>query len=400
MNIQPRIKGVICTNAHPEGCAASVNEQIEFVSRTPFNGPKTALVVGASSGYGLASRIMLAFAGGADTLGVYLDRAPTADDAGHPLKQGTAGWYHNRAFEQAAAAQGLGHESINGDAFSAQVKQQVIDLLRAQGKVLDLLVYSVAAPRRMDEQTGESWRSVLKPVGSAFQGKTLDPEKGLLKPVSLEPASEDEIAHTVKVMGGEDWQQWVLRLQQEGLLAPGFKTLAYTYIGDKLTWPIYGDATIGCAKKHLDQTAQQLNKALTDIDGEAHIGVLKALVTQASAAIPVMPLYISLLYRVMKEQGVHETCIEQIQRLFLTGLYGTGAQKDELGRFRLDEKELASGIQQEVTRRWARLTDENLPELADFKGFRSDFLKLFGFRDQVSGNNEVSANNEVSGSNL
>ncbi len=379
MNIQPRIKGVICTNADPQGCKDSVAEQARQVAQQSFEGPATALIIGASSGYGLATRVMLTFAGQTDTLGVYLDRAPAVNGDGVEQKAGTAGWYHTQALEEMAQAQGRWAKSINADAFAAATKAEVIRTLKAAGKKIGLLVYSVAAPRRLDEATGDCWRSVLKPVGQAVQTQTLDPEKGLLKPIRLEAATREEIAATVKVMGGEDWQAWVQALQQADLLETGCKMLAYTYIGASLTWPIYGDATIGHAKKDLDQTVLRLNAVLQPLAGRAHIAVLKALVTQASAAIPVMPLYISLLYRVMKEAGVHETCLEQIQRLFLGGLYGTGVERDDAGRFRLDEKELAPAIQDEIKHRWDRLTNDNLHELADFAGFRSDFLRLFGF---------------------
>lgn len=373
MIIKPRVKGFICVSAHPAGCAASVREQARYAQQHSFAGPARALVIGCSSGYGLASRISLSFGAGTRTIGLSLEREPAAG------KTASAGWYNNQAFAKLAEERGLEAYTLNLDAFQPEAKQETIDLIRKHFGQIDLLVYSLAAPRRFVPAEDRTYSSVLKPIGAPFEGKTIDTDRGELKQVVLEPATDEEIAATVKVMGGEDWQDWVEALKQAGVLAPGFKTVAYTYIGDKITWPIYGEATIGRAKKHLDQSRDAIAGALSELGGDARVGVLKALVTQSSAAIPVMPLYISLLYRVMKEQGSHEGCIEQIVRLLRTGLYGSGCIMDDQGRLRVDEFELAAAVQGEVQSRWERVTQDNLLELADFEGYRNDFLKLFGF---------------------
>jgi len=331
------------------------------------------LVIGCSSGYGLASRIALCVGAKTKTLGVSLEREPA------PNKTASAGWYNNLAFDALAQEQGVESYTLNQDAFQPDTKQRCIDLIEEKFGQVDLVVYSLAAPRRYVAAEDRTYSSVLKPIGEDYQGKTIDTDRGQLRDVHLEAASEDEIAATVKVMGGEDWQEWIETLQQAGVLAQGCKTVAYTYIGDKITWPIYGDATIGQAKKHLDVTVANLNQGLKDLNGQAYIGVLKALVTQSSAAIPVMPLYISLLYKVMKEQGNHEGCIEQISRLLRTGLYGDSCVTDAEGRLRVDEYELSLQVQQEVQARWAQVNSDNLEQLADFSGYRQDFLKLFGF---------------------
>lgn len=383
MVIKPKVKGFICVNAHPGGCSAYVDQQVEYAAKQSINGPKRALVIGASSGYGLASRIALAMASGADTVGVHFDREPTE------RKTAGAGWYNNQRFEKLAKEKGLIAESLNVDAFQDDAKQTVIETIKQTIKQVDLVVYSVAAPRRYVAHEDKWYSSVLKPIGAPFEGKTIDTDKGEIKTVELQEANQDEIDATVKVMGGEDWLQWIEQLHNAGVLADGCKTIAYTYIGDELTWPIYGDATIGQAKKDLDKTVARINTLLQH-DGSrssksqtagnsAYIGVLKALVTQSSAAIPVMPLYISLLYQVMKEQGTHEGCIEQICRILTTGLYGDNCQIDSAGRLRVDEYELAEEVQSEVKRRWERISNENLRQLSDFDGYKSDFLKLFGF---------------------
>src|SRR5690554_552928 len=373
MIISPRVKGFICVSAHPHGCEASVREQAQYAARHPFQGPARALVIGCSSGYGLASRIALCVGAKTKTLGVSLEREPA------PNKTASAGWYNNLAFDALAQEQGVESYTLNQDAFQPDTKQRCIDLIKEKFGQVDLVVYSLAAPRRYVAAEDRTYSSVLKPIGEDYQGKTIDTDRGQLRDVHLEAASEDEIAATVKVMGGEDWQEWIETLQQAGVLAQGCKTVAYTYIGDKITWPIYGDATIGQAKKRLDVTVANLNQGLKDLNGQAYIGVLKALVTQSSAAIPVMPLYISLLYKVMKEQGNHEGCIEQISRLLRTGLYGDSCVTDAEGRLRVDEYELSLQVQQEVQARWAQVNSDNLEQLADFSGYRQDFLKLFGF---------------------
>jgi enoyl-[acyl-carrier protein] reductase / trans-2-enoyl-CoA reductase (NAD+) len=376
MIIKPRIRGFICTTAHPKGCAAHVDEQIAAVkARGTFaNGPKRVLVIGASGGYGLASRIVNAFGAGAATLGVSFEKAPEAD------RTATAGWYNNRAFEARAHAAGLYAETLDGDAFSDQMKTQVIDRIKNDLGQIDLLVYSLASPVRQHPRTGVLYRSAIKPIGEAYHVKTLNVDRGVVTEVDLEPATQDEIAATVAVMGGEDWEFWIEALQNAGVLANGFKTMSYTYIGTDLTWPIYWHATLGKAKEDLDRAARAITQQLVRLNGEGRVAVLKFVVSQASSAIPVVPLYGSLLYRVMKDAGVHETTIEQIDRLYRTQVYSGKPQRlDDAQRIRMDDVELIDAIQGDVKRRWPIVSTENLPELGDLDGFRADFLKIFGF---------------------
>ena len=375
MVIQPKIRGFICTNAHPTGCAAHVQEQIDYVkAKDPVAaGPKNVLVIGASTGYGLASRITAAFGSGAKTLGIFFEKEPTEG------KTASAGWYNTVAFEQAATAAGLWNKHLNGDAFTDELKSQAIDLIRREMGKIDLVVYSLAAPRRKDPMTGEVYSSVLKPIAQAYTAKTLNTSKREIENVSVEPASEEEIFNTVKVMGGEDWERWLDQLQAAGVLAEGCQTVAYTYIGKELTWPIYGKATIGKAKEDLDRAAAAITQKLDSVKGHAYVASLKALVTQASSAIPIMPLYISLLYRVMKEEGTHEGCIEQIYGLFQQALYNNSRSLDEAGRLRMDGKELSDHIQSAVKELWGQVTTENIDELTDYKGYHNEFLRLFGF---------------------
>jgi len=379
MIIKPKIKGFICVNAHPQGCEKFVNNQIDHITsninkKVPNNRPKKVLIIGCSSGYGLASRIALAFTYQADTLGVYFDREPTEK------KTASSGWYNNKSFESKAKDQGLIAQSLNMDAFQDSAKQDTIKLIKETLKQVDLVVYSLASPRRFVERENKTYSSVLKPVGECFQGKTLNTDKQTVTDIQLDAATKNEIDATVKVMGGDDWQQWMHALDDAGVLAENCKTIAYTYIGKELTKPIYGDATIGKAKEDLDRAALEINKQLNRSQKKsAYIGVLKAMVTQSSSAIPVMPLYISLLYKVMKENNVHENCIEQVARLITTGLYGDACQIDNEGRLRVDDLELADTIQNEVKRRWQIINTQNLNELADFNGYRNDFLQLFGF---------------------
>ncbi len=374
MIVKPRIRGFICTTAHPLGCAESVDAQVRTVQgQAPLkDGPKRVLVLGCSAGYGLASRISAAFGAGAETLGVSFEKAPTDS------KTASAGYYCNRAFERAAEAAGLWTQTLEGDAFSDALKAEVVSVLKDRGPV-DLIVYSLASPVRQDPDTGVLWRSVIKPMGEHFHVKTLNVDKGEVHDLDLEPATDEEVAATVKVMGGEDWERWVSALADADLLAPGCQTVAYTYIGSELTWPIYWHATLGKAKEDLDRAAAALRQRLAAKGGDARVAVLKAVVTQASAAIPVVPLYASLLFRVMKEQNLHETIIEHIWRLFDTGLYGNQAGLDEVGRLRLDDWELREAVQTEVKRRWPVVTTENLGELADLEEFRRSFLQVFGF---------------------
>ena len=375
MVIQPKIRGFICTNAHPVGCAAHVQEQIDYVkAKGPVaGGPKNVLVIGASTGYGLASRITSAFASGAKTLGIFFEKEPTEG------KTASAGWYNTVAFEQAAAAEGLWNKHLNGDAFTDELKSQAIDLIRREMGKIDLVVYSLAAPRRKDPVTGEVYSSVLKPIAQAYTAKTLNTSKREIESVSVEPASDEEIFNTVKVMGGEDWERWLDQLHAAGVLAEGCQTVAYTYIGKELTWPIYGKATIGKAKEDLDRAAAAITTKLDSKKGKAYVASLKALVTQASSAIPIMPLYISLLYRVMKAEGTHEGCIEQINGLFRQGLYAVTPQLDDAGRLRMDGKELSDHVQQAVKDLWGQVTTDTIDSLTDYVGYHNEFLRLFGF---------------------
>jgi len=374
MIIAPKIRGFICTTAHPEGCAAHVQEQIEYVkSKAPLaDAPKRVLVVGSSTGYGLASRIVPAFGGGASTVGVFFEKEPTEK------KTASAGWYNTAAFEEAAAKAGLYAKSFNGDAFSNEMKQQVVDTIKADLGQIDMIVYSLASPRRVDPNTGEVFRSVLKPTGETFTNKNLNTDKKEIETVSIEPANEEEIAHTIKVMGGEDWKMWIDALADAGALADGFKTVAYSYIGPELTWAIYTDGTIGRAKLDVEETAKALNTRFGP--GTAVVSVNKALVTQASSAIPVVPLYISLLYKVMKEKGLHEGCIEQIHRLFADH-YGAanGPTLDDKGRIRIDDWEMRPDVQAEVAKVWPVVTTETIDEVSDFAGYQKEFYRLFGF---------------------
>jgi enoyl-[acyl-carrier protein] reductase/trans-2-enoyl-CoA reductase (NAD+) len=369
--IEPRIRGFICTTAHPAGCAANVRQQIDLVrSRGPIEGgPKRVLVLGCSAGYGLASRIVTTFGCGADTVGVSFEKEPTE------TKTASAGWYNNRAFEIEAAAAGRKAVTLDGDAFSDEMREKVLAAVRDELGQIDMLVYSMAAPVRTDPRTGETYRSAIKPLGEPVRVKTLNTDKAEVFETELAPATPEETAATVKVMGGEDWELWVEALAQAGLLADGFRTLDYTYIGSQLTWPIYWHATLGKAKEDVDRAAAAIRGRLGP--DAARVVSLKAVVTQASSAIPVVPLYGVVLFKVMKEMGLHEGCIEQIDRLFREAL-PKGAL-DETGRIRMDDWELSEKVQAEVERRWPLVATETLGELGDLAGFRADFLKIFGF---------------------
>ena len=371
MIIKPKIRGFICTTAHPAGCAAHVREQIAHVQKKGQLAamPKRVLVIGASTGYGLASRIVPAFGGGAATLGVFFEKA------GEEGRTASAGWYNSVAFEQAAHAAGLYAKSINGDAFSDAIKEQTIATIKADLGQVDAVIYSLASPRRTHPRTGVTHKSTLKPIGAPFTNKTVDTDRGTVAQITIESANDTEIADTVAVMGGEDWEMWIDALAQAGVLADAATTVAYSYIGPDLTYAIYRNGTIGRAKEDLEATASRLNSRL-----RAFVSVNKALVTQASSAIPVVPLYISLLYKVMKAHGNHEGCIEQIERLFADRLYnGAAPQCDDAGRVRIDDWEMQAGIQAEVAALWAQVTTENLASLSDIAGYRAEFVKLFGF---------------------
>lgn len=376
MIIEPKVRGFICTTAHPVGCAQHVREQIEYVKQQPaIEGPKKVLVIGASTGYGLASRIAAAFGSKAATLGVFFERPASG------ARTATAGWYNTAAFEKAAREEGLYAKSINGDAFSNEIKQEVIETIRQDLGKVDLVVYSLASPRRTHPTTGETYSSVLKPIGQPYTNKTVDIHSGKVTDITIEPASEEEIRSTVAVMGGEDWAMWIDALLEAGVLEQGAKTIAYSYIGPEITYPVYREGTIGRAKDDLEKTSHQLHEKLqSQVGGEAYVSVNKALVTQSSAAIPVVPLYISLLFKVMKARGVHEDTIAQIVRLYRDRLYTEGAVPvDDERRIRVDDLEMQDDIQQEVERLWREVSSDNIDQISDIAGYREEFFKLFGF---------------------
>jgi len=375
MIIQPKIRGFICTTAHPEGCARAVQDQIDWVkAQAPFGGPTKVLVIGSSTGYGLASRIAGSFGAGASTLGVFFERP--ADKK----RTASAGWYNTVGFENAARAAGHYARSINGDAFSDEIKAQTIAAIKEDLQQVDLVVYSLASPRRTHPKTGESFSSVLKPIGDSYSSKTVNVQTGEVSDISIETASEEEIAHTTAVMGGEDWEMWIHALDGAGVLAEGVRTVAYTYIGPELTHPVYRDGTIGRAKNHLEQTGLTLNEYLQNKNGSAHVSTNKAMVTQSSAAIPVVPLYISLLYKIMKEKNCHENCIQQMYRLFADRLYTDAPPAtDDQGRIRIDDWEMREDVQAAVAALWSSVNTETLEAVSDITSYREEFLGLFGF---------------------
>jgi enoyl-[acyl-carrier protein] reductase/trans-2-enoyl-CoA reductase (NAD+) len=369
------MRGFICLTSHPKGCEQNVKNQIEYIkSKGPIAGAKKVLVIGASTGFGLASRITSAFGSDAATIGVFFEK-PAAEG-----KTASPGWYNSAAFEKEAHQAGLYAKSINGDAFSKEVKQQTIDMIKADLGQVDLVIYSLASPVRMHPETGVLHRSVLKPIGSSFTNKTVDFHTGIVTQVSIEPANQEDIDNTVVVMGGEDWSMWIEDMKAANVLAPGATTIAYSYIGPSVTEAVYRKGTIGRAKDHLEATAFTISDSLASIGGKAYVSVNKALVTQASSAIPVIPLYISLLYKIMKAEGIHEGCIEQIQRLFSERLYtGAAIPTDEKGRIRIDDWEMRADVQEQVAQLWLQATTESLPEIGDLAGYKHDFLNLFGF---------------------
>ena len=375
MIIKPRVRGFICVTTHPTGCQVNVEQQIAYVKEHGkiASGPKRVLVLGASTGYGLAARITAAFGSDAATLGVFFERA------GDDKKPGTAGWYNTAAFHKAAEAEGLYAHSINGDAFSDAVKQKTIEIIKRDLGQVDQVVYSLAAPRRTHPKTGEVFNSTLKPVGHEVTLRGLDTDKEVIKETVFQPATQEEIDHTVAVMGGEDWQMWIDALQEAGVLAEGAKTTAFTYLGEKITHDIYWNGSIGEAKKDLDQKVLGIREGLAANGGDARVSVLKAVVTQASSAIPMMPLYLSLLFKIMKAKGTHEGCIEQVYGLYKDSIYGATPHIDAEGRLRADYKELDPATQAEVVALWDKVTNDNIYELTDFAGYKSEFLRLFGF---------------------
>jgi enoyl-[acyl-carrier protein] reductase / trans-2-enoyl-CoA reductase (NAD+) len=375
MIIEPRMRGFICLTAHPKGCEQNVKNQIAYVkSKGKIEGAKRVLVIGASTGFGLASRITSAFGCDAATIGVFFEKPPVEGKTASP------GWYNSAAFENEAAKDGLYAKSINGDAFSNEVKQQTLDLIKQDLGQIDLVIYSLASPVRTHPVTGVTHRSVLKPIGTTYTNKTVDFHTGNVTDISIAPCEGDDIENTVIVMGGEDWAMWMKALKDANLLAPQAMTVSYSYIGSSLTEAVYRKGTIGRAKDHMEATAFTITDSLKDIGGKAFVSVNKALVTQASSAIPVIPLYISLLYKTMKEAGLHEGCIEQMQRLYSDRLYsGHEIPVDEKGRIRVDDWELRDDIQTKVAELWAMASTETLPEIGDLLGYRDDFYNLFGF---------------------
>jgi enoyl-[acyl-carrier protein] reductase / trans-2-enoyl-CoA reductase (NAD+) len=394
MIIKPRVRGFMCITSHPIGCEANVKSQIDFVkSQSAIESPKRVLVIGSSTGYGLAARIAAAFGGGASTLGIFFEKPGTE------RKSGTAGWYNSAAFHKFAEQDGLYAKSLNGDAFSDDVKERTIATIKEDLGQIDLVIYSLAAPRRQHPKTGEVFNSTLKPVGKDITMQGVNTDKEEIQEFSLEAANAQEIADTVAVMGGEDWAMWMDALGTAGVLAEGAKTTAFTYIGEKMTWDLYWDGTIGMAKKDLDTRVLSIREKLAVTGGDARVSVLKAVVTQASSAIPVMPLYLAILFKEMKLEGTHEGCIEQLYRLFTECLYNDSPRTDEEGRLRVDELEMLPEVQDRVAAVWAQITTENLAELTDFAGYKHEFLRLFGF--QMEGvDYDAEVNPEVAIDNL
>jgi len=376
MIIEPRTRGFICLTSHPVGCEKNVLDQIDYIKSKGAisEGPQKVLVIGASTGFGLASRITSAYGSGASTIGVFFEKAPAEGKTASP------GWYNTAAFEKQAHADDLYAKSINGDAFSKEIKEKTINLIKEDLGKVDLVIYSLASPMRTHPETGKRHKSVLKPIGGTFSNKTVDFHTGEIKEISIEPANEQDIENTVTVMGGEDWQLWIDAMKEAGVLSKGFKTVAYSYIGPEVTKAVYRNGTIGQAKDHLESTAFAITDSLKEIEGKAYVSVNKALVTQASSAIPVIPLYISLLYKIMKEEGIHEGCIEQIQRLYADRLFESQVPVDEKGRIRVDDWEMRDDVQEKVAKLWLEATTDTLPQIGDLSGYEKDFFNLFGFK--------------------
>jgi len=375
MIIKPRVRGFMCVTTHPTGCEANVKEQIDYIKSQGNidDMPKRVLVIGSSTGYGLAARIAAAFGGGASTLGVFFEKEGT------DRKPGTAGWYNSAAFHKFAEEDGLYAKSINGDAFTDELKQKAIETIKADMGQVDLVIYSLAAPRRQHPRTGEIHNSTLKPIGKDVTLMGINTNKSEIQEFTLEAASQEDIDNTVAVMGGEDWQMWIDALDEAGVLADGAKTSAFTYIGEKVTWDLYWGGTIGRAKQDLDERVKAIRETMAAKGGDARVSVLKAVVTQASSAIPIMPLYLSLLFKVMKEEGTHEGCIEQLYRLYSECLYTDTPRLDDEGRARVHELELKPEIQKAVEEAWDSITTETIPTATDFEGYQAEFLRLFGF---------------------
>ena len=394
MIIKPRVRGFMCITSHPSGCEKNVRDQIDYIrAQESIDAPKRVLVIGSSTGYGLSARITAAFGSGASTLGVFFEKP------GSERKPGTAGWYNSAAFHKYAEEDGLYAKSINGDAFSDDIKKTAIETIKSDMGQVDLVIYSLAAPRRQHPVTGEVFNSTLKPVGKDITMLGINTDKEVIQEFSLEKATTKEIEDTVAVMGGEDWQMWLDALSAAGVLADGAKTTAFTYIGEKMTWDLYWDGTIGQAKKDLDTKVLSIREKLAQTGGDARVSVLKAVVTQSSSAIPVMPLYLAMLFKEMKAEGSHEGCIEQLYRLFTEGLYCDNPRLDNEGRLRMDELEMRPNIQDKVAESWAKISTENLHSLTDFEGYKQDFLGLFGFN--IAGvDYEADVNPDVAIANL
>lgn len=375
MIIEPRMRGFICLTAHPTGCEKNVLNQIDYVkSKGTINGPQKVLVIGASTGFGLSSRITAAFGAGASTIGVFFEKPPQEGKTASP------GWYNSAAFQREAKKEGLYAKSINGDAFSDEIKTKTIDLIKNDWGKVDLVIYSLASPVRTHPKTGVTHRSVLKPIGQTYTNKTVDFHTGKVTDITIEPCNNEDIENTVAVMGGEDWMMWMDALKEADVLSNEAMTVAYSYIGPTITEAVYRKGTIGKAKDHLEATAADITNQLKNVNGKAYVSVNKALVTQASSAIPVIPLYISLLYKTMKDLKVHEGCIEQMQRLFSTCLYnGQAIPTDDKGRIRVDDWELRADVQNKVEELWGQVNTETLPAIGDLQGYKADFLNLFGF---------------------
>ena len=374
MIIRPKFRGFICTTAHPEGCEKNVIEQINYAKNHKLiDGPKKVLIIGASTGYGLASRIASTFGSGASTIGVIFEKPASQN------RTATSGWYNTAAFEKKASESGYYCKTVNGDAFSTEIKEKTIELIKKDLGKVDLVIYSLASPRRVHPITGDTFCSVLKPIEKSYKNKTVDFHSCNVSDIEIAPATEDEIKQTITVMGGEDWNMWIDSLIESDVLAEGAITVAYSYIGPEVTYPVYRQGTIGKAKEHLEETAQLLDKQLKKIKGKALVAVNKAVVTQSSSAIPVVPLYIAALFKIMKEKDIHEGCIEQICRLFSDRLYTDNLQLDDKGRIRIDDLEMRADVQKEVSDLWNKITTENITALTDIEDFRNEFFKLFGF---------------------
>jgi len=373
MVVEPKVKGFICLTAHPQGCKENVKRQIAYAKKQEKKEcPKKVLVIGSSTGYGLASRISAAYIGGAATLGVMFEKEASGK------RTATPGFYNTKAFEEFAKQDGLYARTVNGDAFSKEIKDEIIRIIREDLGKVDMVIYSLAAPRRTMAD-GRVYQSVLKTTEGDFSEKSWNVDTNAISTATITPATEEEIESTVKVMGGEDWMDWMDALKEADVLADEVITLAYSYIGPELTYPVYYNGTIGMAKKHLFESSQKINEKYGDKGIKAYISVNKALVTQASSAIPVVPLYFAILYKVMKEKNIHEGCIEQMARLYTEKLFNGAPVVDEKGQIRLDDWEMREDVQKEVMDTWARVTEENVADLADIAGYKEDFYHLFGF---------------------